>query len=494
VTSSARRWLVCLLALAAQTSSAETASGQLISPGKLSTGHASLEGIRNCTRCHELRQKGVSAELCLDCHEPLARRYAAGKGFHATLAEKDCAACHKEHFGVDFAIVRLDTTDFRHDRTGYDLEGAHADLGCRDCHAPERVTDRTVVAFASEHGGLERTFLGLPSTCGACHGSDSPHGDDLNGRPCASCHDQDGWEDASGFDHASTDYPLTGLHARVACAGCHRRRGAGPDEPLRYAGIEAGSCSSCHADAHRGAMTGRCERCHTTRGWRSVDRRRVESDFDHRRTGFILVGHHADAPCASCHDARASSGIEGVSMRFEKGTERRAFPHPVATSCASCHVDRHEALPLGEESPSSCDACHGQEAWLPSDYDLARHQREASYALVGAHVAVACESCHRSADGTLQFRIEAGSCFDCHRSASPHGDQFPGRACDACHVGDSFLIDAFDHDATRFPLDGAHQGVACARCHLSESRANGRLEVRYRPLGTECRDCHGGSA
>lgn len=181
-------------------------------------------------------------------------------------------------------------------------------------------------------------------------------------------------------------------------------------------------------------------------------------------------------------------------MRFEKGTERRAFPHPVATSCASCHVDRHEALPLGEESPSSCDACHGQEAWLPSDYDLARHQREASYALVGAHVAVACESCHRSADGTLQFRIEAGSCFDCHRSASPHGDQFPGRACDACHVGDSFLIDAFDHDATRFPLDGAHQGVACARCHLSESRANGRLEVRYRPLGTECRDCHGGSA
>lgn len=487
-------WLVCLLGVVGPALRPEPVSAQLISPGKLSTGHASLEGIRNCTRCHELRQKGVSADLCLDCHEPLARRYAAGTGFHATLSEKDCAACHKEHFGVDFAIVRLDTADFQHDRTGYDLEGAHTDLGCRDCHSPDRVTDPTVMAFASEHGGLERTFLGLPDTCGACHDPDSPHGEDLEGRPCASCHDQDGWDDAPRFDHAGTNYPLTGLHARVACAGCHRPRGAGPDAPLRYTGIEAGSCSSCHADPHSGAMPGRCERCHTTRGWRSVDRRRVESDFDHRRTGFNLVGRHAEAPCASCHDARASSGIEGVSVRFQKGTARRAFPHPVATTCASCHVDRHESLPLGEESPSSCDACHGQETWLPSDYDLARHQREAAYALVGAHLAVACESCHRSADGTLRFRVEAGSCTDCHRDSSPHGDQFDGRTCDACHVGDSFLIEAFDHDSTRFALDGAHRSVPCASCHLGEARSDGTLQVRYRPLGTECRDCHGGVA
>jgi len=469
-------------------------TAQLISPGKLSSGHAALEGIRNCTRCHELRQKGVSADLCLDCHEPLARRYTAGTGFHATLSEKDCAACHKEHFGVDFAIVRLDTAEFRHDRTGYDLEGAHADLGCRECHAPERVTDRTVIAFGREHGGLARTFLGLPDTCEACHGSDSPHGDDLNGRPCASCHGQEDWKEASGFDHATTAYPLTGLHARVVCEGCHRPRGPGPDAPLRYAGIDAATCTSCHQDPHRGAMPGRCERCHTTRGWQNVDRRRVESDFDHRRTGFALVGSHAEAPCASCHDAKASSSVVGVTLRFQKGTERRAFPHPVASTCGSCHVDRHEKLPLEAEGASPCDACHGQETWLPSAYDLTRHLREAGYPLVGAHVAVACESCHRSSDGTLTFRLVATSCSDCHQTSSPHGDQFEGRACDACHVGDSFVIEAFDHDSTRFPLDGAHAGVPCASCHLSEAHGTGATQVRYRPLGTECRDCHGGAA
>lgn len=486
-----------LTILAALVLSPGQVEGQLISPGKLSSPHAELEGVRNCTRCHELRRKGVSASLCLDCHEPLARRYDAREGFHATLAEKDCAACHKEHFGTDFALVKLDTASFDHGRTGYELEGAHGATACRDCHRAERIVERDVLAYGREHGALGRTFLGLPSDCATCHEADSPHGGEFDGRACTDCHLQDTWDDADAFDHARTSYALTGAHARAPCSGCHQGKGvdgSGPDDAVpRYTGVDASSCASCHDDVHRGAMPGRCERCHSTSGWRSVDRRRVESTFDHRVTGFLLEGSHASTPCASCHDAAAAAKLDAMRIRFQRGTSRRTFPHPLADTCASCHVDSHEPLGSGPEGASTCDACHSQDSWLPSAYDVERHNRESSFALLGAHVVVACESCHRPAERTLAFRLEAKSCFDCHAASSPHGSQFEGRACAECHVVESFRAVDFDHAGTRFPLDGAHDDLPCASCHTAEDPGGGEPVVRYRPLGTACRDCHGGT-
>ena len=38
---------------------------QIISPGKLSAAHASLDGMTNCTQCHELGKKGASDAKCL---------------------------------------------------------------------------------------------------------------------------------------------------------------------------------------------------------------------------------------------------------------------------------------------------------------------------------------------------------------------------------------------------------------------------------------------
>ena len=120
------------------------AGAQLISPGKLSAAHAELEGLRNCTQCHRLRQKGVDRELCLACHTPLADRIRRDAGFHATLEERDCATCHKDHFGREFDILRLDTLAFDHELTGYGLTGLHRDADCRACHTPSLVEDAAV--------------------------------------------------------------------------------------------------------------------------------------------------------------------------------------------------------------------------------------------------------------------------------------------------------------------------------------------------------------
>ncbi len=473
------------------------AASQLISPGKLSSVHADLEGIRNCTQCHELRKPGISASLCLECHQPLARRIQDKSGFHGSLPNpRACATCHKEHFGADFALVRLDSVRFNHRRTGFPLEGRHAEQTCRDCHKPALVTDQEVRTFKKKHGALDRTFLGLPTKCASCHEGDSPHKTQFKGRACTDCHDVEGWKGAREFDHAAARFHLTGRHRDVACSKCHEStpRPGSPVPFVRYTGIAATRCDNCHEDPHGGAMKGACSTCHNTAGWGKVDRKRVESTFDHRTTGFTLEGRHAALDCSSCHDAKASAALKGIAIRFQPGARGRPFPRPEAGSCLACHEDPHGGVFAKTDDGGNCAGCHGQDAWLPADYDAARHNREAPFKLEGAHLAVACNECHTPTGEARTFRIEKTGCADCHQKTNPHGDQFAGRSCDACHSVVSFRIEHFDHDATRFPLEGAHAQAPCAACHETETTASGVTMVRYRPLGTDCRDCHGGKS
>ncbi len=306
----------------------EPGSAQLISPGKLSAAHGEIEGIRNCTRCHELRKAGISEALCLKCHAPLAGRIEAGTGFHGSLPNRACATCHKEHLGADFDLVRLDTARFDHALTGYALEGRHAEAGCRSCHTPDHVADPRVRAVKAEQGALDRTFLGLPSECSSCHESDSPHGTQFERRACTDCHDTGGWKGAKGFDHDRAAFRLTGRHRDVACADCHettqRQRGGAPS--VRYEGVRAARCTDCHEDQHHGAMAGRCESCHSTAGWRRVDRSRVESTFDHSthrlpprgkpRLGAVRVVPPARAADPRRKESRSASRPARSRARF----------------------------------------------------------------------------------------------------------------------------------------------------------------------------------
>ncbi len=491
-----------LIALVAILAAAAPAEAQLISPGKLSAPHSGLEGIRNCTQCHQLGRRGVSRDLCLDCHQPLAARLEREQGFHATLAEPDCASCHKDHFGADFALVKLDTLAFDHERTGHPLEGAHEVVDCRSCHTPTRIADPAVRQVKGDRGALERTFLGLATGCDDCHATDDPHVDTFADQPCTDCHTQDTWDGAPGFDHAETRYPLTGRHRGADCRGCHTDLPAdvesGPwprGEALRFDGLRVEGCATCHADPHDGAMDDRCQSCHDTRDWLGVDRERVASRFDHASTGFDLVGRHEAMECADCHDAQRVAGLSGIAMTFDSSTRDHAFPRPVAGTCATCHTDPHDGLFEDLPAGGVCTDCHGEVNWLPASYDLARHNREAAFVLEGAHAVIPCATCHESSDGRLEFALGVPeNCVSCHEADDPHGGQFVGRGCDGCHGIDSFLPVAVDHDATRFPLDGGHTALDCADCHRTEPNDRGGVMTLYRPLGTDCRDCHGGTS
>ena len=77
-----------------------------LSPGDLSRSHAHLEGISNCTKCHELGNK-ITDEKCLSCHTEISDRIRLNKGYHSSdeVKGKQCIACHSEHNGKDFQLI-----------------------------------------------------------------------------------------------------------------------------------------------------------------------------------------------------------------------------------------------------------------------------------------------------------------------------------------------------------------------------------------------------
>jgi len=68
-------------------------------------------------------------------------------------------------------------------------------------------------------------------------------------------------------------------------------------------------------------------------------------------------------------------------------------------------------------------------------------------------------------------------------SRSPHGNlTIP---CQNCHTSAGWkpirAVPEFDHNKTRYPLRGLHEGVACTQCHAKPVFSN---------TGTNCADCH----
>jgi hypothetical protein len=295
--------------------------------------------------------------------------------------------------------------------------------------------------------------------------------------------------DRSRIDHEElTGFALLGAHAGLECASCHGEADR-PEDGIRLTFVRRQgafpapaheTCQSCHLDYHEAGFVDNpsgtsCESCHTPNAW-------TPTLFDLERHGtetrFPLTGAHLATPCTSCHGGRAV------------GTAAVFTP---ATVCEGCHAEDNPHGDQFEEANgvTACGTCHATSTWASGAFDHATTR----FALTGAHSALECESCHaretdRAGRPIRRFRGLDMACASCHAEDQPHRDQFEGRACNDCHDTQSFTLAGFDHERTRFPLEGPHQSVACASCHRTESDAAGRF-VRFRPLGTACADCHG---
>ena len=439
-----------------------------ISPGRLARAHHDLEGIDKCTSCHPYG-KTLSNERCLGCHKEIQARIDSTRGIHAHLGDRRCADCHSDHNGEDFQIVRFDTTAFDHRTTaGFPLEGKHAGIGCDSCHAWRYVT---VPGVKFLEGKRPHMLIGLSSSCVSCH-PDVHRGQFAT--PCSACHDTKGWKPAPLFSHERSRYPLTGKHAQVACTQCHNGA-AGLAGAVLYRGVAFSTCASCHRDPHAKKFTRRCDECHSTGDWSTMP----QGMFDHQHTEFPLKGKHADVKCLACH--APTSRV--VNAAGEQGFHISRFH-----LCADCHKDAHGAQFVSRADRGSCEACHTDRDFTIPLYTVESHLHS-TFPLTGAHIATSCIACHKAgiiqAKSTRQYRWNKDlTCRTCHQD--PHKDQFAKeqKTCEMCHVTDSWPASLFDHNKTKFPLDGKHKAVPCVRCHEKGD------PVKYTGVALACAPCH----
>ena len=441
-----------------------------MSPGPLSKAHRDLDGPLNCAKCHAFGA-GKAEFKCLDCHQEISRRLASHRGYHwlqvkADSKSNDCARCHSDHNGLEYAIVRWPGSreKFDHNKAGFRLEGKHAPLKCDECHNAKYLDplDRAVLKRANPGA----SYAGLTSRCSSCH--KDVHTGEFSGS-CADCHSQSTWKDAPSFSHAKSKFPLTGRHADVECSACHKPKDSLAGSPVQFNNfVSFQNCGDCHKDPHAGAFGGTCERCHGTVNWKQMT---SGTQFEHSRTRFPLLGKHRDITCQSCHKTDTLQG----TLEFKL--------------CINCHRDPHLGQFSEQLAGSDCNVCHDENSFSQSSYSVAQHAQTA-YPLLGKHATVACDTCHIKKDEHTQFKMSFAACTDCHKDA--HAGQFTAspyfNRCDSCHDLNGYTPSTFGsvaHAKTTFALSGAHAAVPCSGCHIPKKE-----ETQYHVAGAHCIDCH----
>ena len=506
-----------------------------LSPGDLAVSHSHLEGLSNCTECHTLGQK-VSNDKCLACHTDLKERIDQKKGYHSSkeISSKECITCHSDHHGLKFEMIRFDKDDFDHTLTGYELLGAHKDKKCEDCHKDDFIADKKIK-------DKKYTFLGLGTDCLSCHAD--YHQNTLS-VDCKQCHDYNLFKPASGFDHNNTKFNLVGKHKDVVCGECHKVTTKNGQQFQEFSGIAFESCTNCHVDVHNNKFGQNCTKCHSEQSFQVI---KGMSDFDHNSTNYKLENKHLLVNCTDCHktkltdplahnkctdchtdyherqfvvskyapdcsDCHSTKGFVGSSFTIERHNETE-FPlvgahlatpcfvchkkepkwnfRNIGKQCADCHENIHESFIDNKYYPEErCENCHSENRWVEVEFNHAK----TGYELLGEHKKQSCRACHfsMSADGEIvqQFDYPTSSCTDCH--TDKHNNQFESDGvtdCLKCHDYNNWKANKFDHNNTKFVLDGKHINVACSDCH-KEKHVGQITYVQYKLNQFKCEDCH----
>ncbi len=429
-----------------------------ISPGELTTAHASLEGLSNCTKCHVLGDK-VTDQKCLDCHKEIGALINEKRGYHnsAEVKNKECINCHGDHFGRNFQIVKFDEKKFDHSKSGYELKAAHDEIKCGDCHTSKNI-------FNPELKKRKKTFLGLEQKCISCH--EDYHQKTL-GDDCGSCHLTEDFKKAELFDHNKTKFKLAGAHLKTDCNDCHKLEKRNGKDFRIFKGVHFASCEDCHRDVHNGKFGKDCAKCHSVVSFKQIN----ESQFDHSKTNYPLIGLHKQVECKDCHK--------------EKVTAKLKF-----TNCSDCHKDYHKSEFTVNGQIKKCDDCHNEFGFTPSTYTIEKHQAS-RFPLAGAHFAIPCRDCHYDAKLDVhKFRFEKMDCIVCHKNV--HGDElrtelFNVNLCEECHSTENWKQINFKHERTNFKLIGKHEKIPCNDCHLSKDEAKQYL---FKSVKKSCNDCH----
>lgn len=216
-----------------------------------------------CVDCHGAQDVhgGALGQDCNKCHTPFG---GALKFNHTTMTSfalqgahqrAQCVGCHRAEDDEKDGGPRVDW-GFRANGTGCadchgNQHGVTAAGGCQSCHSTQdwraaimdRSHDVPPFTLLGQHSQLECTkchgdqvdLTGMGARCESCHKQDDIHAGAL--RECQQCHRVTGWLPSS-FTHATTGFPLQGIHRVLDCRQCHGLN--------NYSGMSS-ECIGCHA-------------------------------------------------------------------------------------------------------------------------------------------------------------------------------------------------------------------------------------------------------
>jgi len=450
---------------------------------------------KDCAKCHNTEEFNPAKKFnhdkadfpltgkhrdiaCIECHKKEIRNGADFQKF-ADVPFKSCTDCHKDehqgHLGgnckechnTQAFVDQSNLRKFDHSKTHFLLKGKHQKVDCRECHKMDMVTPLTVF----------QDRLGVLTTdCETCH--KDPHEARFGGK-CVDCHNESGWRktvDLDKFNHDKTAFALNGKHVSVDCKKCHTAEKMTDPVPFKR-------CTDCHKDYHDQqfsvyTFSPDCAQCHTTDGFLGS----IFTIEDHAKTKYKLDGAHLATPCFACHLKEGEVDATPPSKnkwRFRQIGER----------CVDCHKDPHENQIAEKWYPNkTCDQCHVTSSFQDSKFDHSK----TDFKLQGAHVKTACHDCHKTEPGFKLGKFEglAATCSSCHEDGhNRQFEKFGVTDCSKCHGNDSWKIKKFNHDKTRFILDGKHVKVACEACHKEINKDNLTF-VKYKFESFECIVCH----
>ena len=395
-----------------------------------------LEGAHdqtNCTECHPSLIFNEAPSQCASCHDDI----------HSMSVGNDCSRCHTSQTWLVDNIPEL------HEQNGFPLIGAHSTLMCVECHLSE----------------TNLKFEPIGNECVNCHREDylntqSPnHQDSGFSTDCIDCHSPlgVGWE-TDFIDHDF--FPLTLGHDIKDCNECHLSSDFSDISP---------ECVSCHQNDYNEStnpnhqslnLSMDCVVCHTT------DPDWMPARFDIHDDYYPLNGAHAKISddCAVCHNGDYNN---------------------TPNTCVGCHQEDYdntsEPNHTQAQFSTDCDLCHSEDNWVPATFD---HDGQYFPIYSGKHEGEwdSCTDCHTNPNNFSEY-----TCTTCHSNPETDDDHsgisgyiYEDSACLACHPT-GIADEGFDHNATNFPLSGAHIGIDCIECHTTGN---------YSDASPDCVSCH----
>jgi len=178
--------------------------------------------------------------------------------------------------------------------------------------------------------------------------------------------------------------------------------------------------------------------------------------------------------------------------KYEKQCTRCHAPfskEKQSSLCRDCHekVDADLNSNKGHHGRSAsiqdtgCKHCHTEHQGRKADIvrldrEMFDH-RQTDFELKGVHTTLDCSACHVAGS---KFREAKNECIDCHKKDDIHQGRLK-ETCSDCHKASSWKQGSFDHEKTKFSLQGAHKKATCESCHPNQ---------RYKETPTVCRSCH----